>query len=270
MATRAPVHRVVNRRVIEPAAPVRPRKRRFRRLRRLIVFGIVLGLAFLLGRAYVLHVYAPGLRSEAASIPARVHSGLAQQNETYIPGSEISPNMERAIVAIEDRRFYHHPGIDPLSLLRAFWVNVTHQHVDEGGSTLEQQLAKRAITQDDRTIHNKLRTMAIAWAIDQDFTKSQIIELYLNAAYYGRGAYGVGAAARVYFATDPAHLTLSQAAFLAAMPQAPSIYGAHPLAPNVIGRKNRVLADMEYMGYITPSEELAAQQAPLTFAFQPS
>lgn len=239
-------------------------------MRRLIVLALLLGLAVVIARAYVLHVYAPGLRAEAATIPARVHAGLAQQGATYVPRSQISPNLQHAIVAIEDRRFYHHSGIDVLSLIRAAWVNVTHQKVDQGGSTLEQQLAKRTITQDDRSIHNKLRNMALAWAIDQDFSKPEIIELYLNAAYYGRGAYGPGAAARVYFGTDVANLTLAQAAFLAAMPQAPSIYGAHPLAPQVLGRKNRVLQDMEQMGYITSAQEQAAAASPLTFAFQPS
>ncbi len=133
---------------------------------------------------YVLQVYAPGLREEARNIPFRVQAGLALQGAQYVPLAGILPDMQHAIVAIEDRRFYVHPGIDPLGMIRAMWINLTNGHVDQGGSTLEQQLAKRAIMHDDRTFRAKLRTVGLAWAIDQEFSKAQIIELYLNAAYF--------------------------------------------------------------------------------------
>lgn len=211
-------------------------------------------------------VYAPGLRSEASSIPVRVQTQLAAQGATYITGDQITPDLQHAIVAIEDRRFYVHPGIDPLGMLRAVWVNATNQHIDQGGSTLEQQLVKRTLVPDDRTVHGKLRTIALAWAVDQDFSKRKVIELYLNAAYFGQGAYGAGAAARVYFGTDAAHLTLPEAAFLAALPQAPSIYGAHPSAPAVQQRVQTVLLDMTQQGYIDPAQEQSALNTRLNFA----
>lgn len=262
MAQRSPVYRTWTH-----AAPVRKRKRRLRAVRRLLVVSGLMTLVALAAWLYVLQVYAPGLRIEARSIPARVHAQLALQNAPYLALPQISPDLRHAIVAIEDRRFYHHPGIDPLGMVRALWVNLTSKHMDQGGSTLEEQLAKRTIVHQNSTVHDKLRTMALAWAVDQEFSKPQILELYLNAAYYGQGAYGAGAAARVFFGTDVAHLTLPEAAFLAALPQAPSIYGAAPRSLTVRERQLTVLRDMRQLGYITDQQEREASSTPLTFAF---
>jgi penicillin-binding protein 1A len=247
--------------------PVRPRRKRARRLRRFVLSLFVLAAVALLAYAYVLRVYAPGLRREATTIPTEVQSQLASHGAPYVTVDQISPNLRSAIVAIEDRRFYLHPGIDPLGIVRATIVNLTNQRVDQGGSTLEEQLAKRAIVHDDRTLRGKLRTMGLAWAIDQEFSKRQILELYLNDAYYGRGAYGAAEAARVYFGTDAANLTVPEAAFLAALPQAPSIYGSQPRSAVVTQRWQTVLHDMEQMGSITAAQETAARRAGLAFAF---
>jgi penicillin-binding protein 1A len=230
----------------------------------LLFLVLVAGTALVAG-LYTLKVYAPGLKAEASSVPARVHAQLAQHNAPYVPLASISPNLREAIVAIEDRRFYDHPGIDPIGIVRALIVNAVNQHIDQGGSTLEEQLIKRAIVGDDRTVHGKLRTIGLAWALDQDFSKDTVLELYLNDAYYGQGAYGAQAAARIYFGVDASSLSLPQAAFLAALPQAPSVYGAHPLSPVVVHRVRTVLADMRQSGYITAAQEQAADNTPLTF-----
>jgi membrane peptidoglycan carboxypeptidase len=243
-----------------------PRKKRFRGLRRLLVLASVVAVLFIGVRAYVLQVYAPGLESEASSVPAAVQAELGGRGASYTSLQAISPTMRHAIVSIEDRRFYQHHGVDPIGLVRAMWVNLTQQQMDQGGSTLEEQLAKRAIVGNDRSIHAKLRTLALAWAIDQDYPKWKILELYLNDAYYGQGAYGIQQAARTYFGTDAASLSVGQAAFLAAMPQAPSIYGAHPRSPAVLYRWKAVLQSMESQGYITAAQEQAASDSPLTFA----
>jgi penicillin-binding protein 1A len=265
MATRSPIRRSTVHRALPQPVPIRRRKR-FRRLRRALTTVLVGALGVALTWGYVLQVYAPGLRSEASLVPAQVHAELARRGAPYVPLSGISPTLRQAIVAIEDRRFYHHFGVDPLGLLRAVWVNLNDQHVDQGGSTLEEQLVKRAIVHDDRPIHAKLRTMALAWAVDQEFSKGRILELYLNAAYYGQGAYGAAAAARIYFGTDVSHLTLPQAAFLAALPQAPSIYGAQPRSRAILERQKTVLRDMEAMNVISAAEERRAERAPLVFA----
>jgi penicillin-binding protein 1A len=235
-------------------------------LRRFVALLLVCGLLLISGWQYVLHVYAPGLRTEVRTIPTLVQAEVEANGGTYVTSRQISPNLRHAIVAIEDWRFYYHPGIDPLGIARALWINARHEHIDQGGSTLEEQLAKRAIVHDDSTIHAKLRTMALAWAIDQEFSKSKILEEYLNAAYYGQGAYGAQSAARIYFGTDAAHLSIAQAAFLAALPQAPSVYGDHPDALTVQARKNTVLSDMAKYGYISAEQASAAQHTRLIFA----
>lgn len=250
---------------VQPARPP-TKQRRYRRLRRFISFVLACALLLLGCWIYVMRVYAPGLRREVRAIPTLVKAEVVANGGTYVTKSQISPNLLHAIVAIEDRRFYYHPGIDPLGIVRALWINAKHEHIDQGGSTLEEQLAKRAIVHDDSTIRAKLRTMALAWAIDQEFSKSKILEEYLNAAYFGQGAYGAAAAARVYFGTDAAHLTIPEAAFLAALPQAPSIYGDHPNAPVVVARKNTVLSDMAKYGYISAAQAATAQRTHLTFA----
>jgi penicillin-binding protein 1A len=249
MATR-PLPRTRDRQTWAQPAPIAPRRKRFRWLRRLLKLTVLLVILGVGAWIYMLQVYAPGLRAEAHRIPR----------------SEISPYLQQAIVAIEDRRFYSHPGIDPLGMVRALWVNLTQQHVDQGGSTLEQQLVKRTLVPDDRDVHGKLREIALAWAVDQDFSKTRIVELYLNAVYYGQGAYGAQEAARIYFGTDAAHLTLPEAAFLAALPQAPSIYGANPNGAAIRARQQRVLLDMEELGYISSSQQQEADRTPLSFS----
>ncbi len=253
------------RRSIPRPIPTRPRKRRHRGRNIFVLFLILLGIG-LTARAYVLSVYATALEHEVRAVPALVSRQLAARGIAYVPYARISPNMRHAIVSVEDRRFYHHPGVDPVGMMRAFWVNLWNRHLDQGGSTLEEQLAKRAIVHNDRTWHEKLRAIALAWALDQDFSKREVLALYLNEAYYGQGAYGIGAAARIYFGTTAAALTVQQAAFLAALPQAPSIYGAHPRSEAMLYRFRRVLADMEAMGYITATEEEAARNIPLVLA----
>jgi penicillin-binding protein 1A len=266
MASRSTATRTRSRHTwVQPARP-HTKQRRYRRLRRFIGLVMVCALLLLASWVYALHVYAPGLRSEVRAIPTLVNAEVVANGGTYVTESEISPNLLHAIVAIEDWRFYYHPGIDPLGIARALWINAQHEHIDQGGSTLEEQLAKRAIVHDDSTIRAKLRTMALAWAIDQEFSKPKILEEYLNAAYFGQGAYGAAAAARIYFGTDAAHLTVPEAAFLAALPQAPSIYGDHPNAPSVVARKNTVLSDMAKYGYISSAQAAAAQTTRLTFA----
>jgi membrane peptidoglycan carboxypeptidase len=266
MATRHLAPDSSARRIWVDAAPIR-RKKRFRWLRRIAWGVVILALILIAAWIYALQVYAPGLRHEASNVPTKVRSQLAEHRAPYVSLTAISPYLREAIVAVEDRRFYSHPGVDPLGMVRAFWVNLTAQHVDQGGSTLEEQLVKRVIVQDDRSIRAKLRTIGLAWAIDQEFSKSKILELYLNDAYYGQGAYGAASAARVFFGTDAAHLSLGQAAFLAALPQAPSIYGANPMSASIQHRWRTVLSDMASQGDITNAQADAAANMPLHFAF---
>jgi membrane peptidoglycan carboxypeptidase len=263
MALRSPARRGPNGRSWVTPVPVR-RRHPFRRLLLIAVVVAVIGLAT---RAYLLSVYAPGLESEARTVPARVHAGLAQENAPYTPLGSTSLDVQHAIVAIEDHRFYSHPGVDPLGIARALWVNAQNQHVDQGGSTLEEHLAKRTIVGDDRSLHDKLREIGLAWALDQEYSKGKILEMYLNAAYFGRGAYGIGEATHTYFGTDAANLTVAQSAFLASLPQAPSLYGADPRGAVIQARWHQVLDDMLKDGFITQSQWSEASRTTMQFAF---
>ena len=129
-----------------------------------------------------------------------------------------------ATLAAEDRNFYHHGAIDPASTARAVWVDVTHLGLNEGGSTITQQLVKIQLLTPQKSFTRKLKEVVLAIALEERFSKDQILTMYLNRVYYGHGAYGLGAAARTYFTKDPKDLTPAQAAFLAGLIQAPAAY----------------------------------------------
>ena len=138
-----------------------------------------------------------------------------EQMPAYVPAAFIAP---------EDRRFYDHHGFDPKGLWRAAWVNWRAGHVVQGGSTITQQLAKILFLTSDRTYSRKMNEVMDAAAIEQELSKKQILELYLNRIYLGPGAYGVDGASRVYFGKSARDLTLSQAAMLATLTRAPSAF----------------------------------------------
>src|SRR4029077_649584 len=129
-----------------------------------------------------------------------------------------------ATLAAEDRNFYHHGGVDLGSTLRALWVDVTSGGLNEGGSTITQQLVKIQLLTPQKSIERKLHEMVLAVALEQRFSKDQILTMYMNRVYYGHGAYGIGAAARTYFSKEAKDLTPAQAALLAGLIQAPTAY----------------------------------------------
>ena len=135
---------------------------------------------------------------------------------------EMSPYIPEAVIAIEDRRFYSHFGIDPIGLARAMFENVTTGRFSQGGSTLTQQLAKNLFLQPDRTLERKVQEVLLALWLEQKHTKNQILEMYLNRVYFGSGSYGVEAASRRYFGKSARDVTLAEAALLAGLLKAPS------------------------------------------------
>jgi membrane peptidoglycan carboxypeptidase len=134
---------------------------------------------------------------------------------------QYAPN---AVLAAEDRNFYKHGGVDPMSTARAAWVDITSRGFNEGGSTITQQLVKMQLLTPEKSISRKLQEMVLAVVLEERYSKEQILGMYLNRVYFGHGAYGVGAAARTYFNKDPKNLTPAQAAFLAGLIQAPTAY----------------------------------------------
>jgi penicillin-binding protein 1C len=147
---------------------------------------------------------------------------------TYIPLKQISPYLVAATISTEDKDFYTHGGFDPLAIVRAFWQNITSGETVSGASTITQQLARALLftpeERNQRTYLRKVREAILAAEIERRYTKDQILELYLNEIYYGNLSYGVEAASETYFSKPANQLTLAEAAFLAGLPQAPSVY----------------------------------------------
>jgi penicillin-binding protein 1A len=142
----------------------------------------------------------------------------------YVPLKDVSPYIVKAVLAAEDRRFFYHFGIDPKALLRAAVANFRSGDVQQGGSTLTQQLAKNLFLDPKRTMSRKAEEFILALWLERRFTKNEILELYLNRVYFGGGNYGIGAAAHTYFGKDPKDVTLAEAALLAGLIKAPSYY----------------------------------------------
>ena len=185
------------------------------------------------------------------------------QARIVVPSTGISPWMKHAIVAVEDKRFYEHRGVDVRGMARALWADVTHHGAVQGGSTITQQFVKNAYLTSKKSIGRKLFEAALAWQLEQKWTKDQILTAYLNTIYLGNHAYGVEQASRVYFKHSAKTLTPAEAALLAAIPEDPSLYDpvAHPAAAKA--RRNLVLRDLYQQQYLTHDQLLAALNAPM-------
>ncbi|WP_292016130.1 transglycosylase domain-containing protein, partial [Mesorhizobium sp.] len=179
---------------------------------------------------------------------------------------EMSPYIPEAVVAIEDRRFYSHFGIDPIGLTRAMVTNVLGGHFSQGGSTLTQQLAKNLFLTPDRTLERKVQEVLLALWLEHKHTKDQILEMYLNRVYFGSGAYGVEAASRRYFGKSARDVTLSEAALLAGLLKAPSRLSPARDPKAAEERAQLVLAAMRDEGKIGAKELTSAMSAPATRA----
>jgi penicillin-binding protein 1A len=161
-----------------------------------------------------------------------------------VPLHELPDYVPKAFIAIEDRRFYSHHGVDPLGITRALIADVLRRGASQGGSTITQQLAKNLFLTQERTVSRKAQEVVLAFWLEHKFSKAQILELYLNRVYFGAGAYGVEAAAQRYFAKSARHLTLAEAAMLAGLVQSPSRLAPSHNPDGAERRARVVLADM--------------------------
>jgi penicillin-binding protein 1A len=180
-----------------------------------------------------------------------------------VSSNQIADVMKQSIVAVEDKRFFEHRGIDLHGILRAVWADVTDKKVVQGGSTITQQFIKNAFTGQQRSFGRKLKEAALAWQLEQQWPKDRILTAYLNTIYFGNGAYGIEQAAQVYFGETASGLSLSQAALLAGIPSDPTLYDpvTHPRLARE--RRARVLADMLGQQDITRDQYSLALAAPL-------
>ena len=168
---------------------------------------------------------------------------------------QMGPYAPNAVLAAEDRNFYNHGAIDPGSTARAAWVDVTSHGLNQGGSTITQQLVKIQLLTPQKSLTRKIQEVVLAIALEQRYSKDQILGMYLNRVYFGHGAYGVGAAARTYFNKDAKDLSAAQAAFLAGLIQAPTLYDPVVHFDLAHGREVYVLQGMVSTGALKPGEE---------------
>ncbi|HET6498127.1 MAG TPA: transglycosylase domain-containing protein, partial [Coriobacteriia bacterium] len=190
----------------------------------------------------------------------------AEQDRTDQPLEKMSESLRDAVVATEDQRFYDHEGVDPIGIARALWVNIRTRAATQGGSTITQQYVKNAFVTPDVTLERKVAEAILAYRIERDLSKDEILELYLNTIYFGHGAYGVEAAAQTYFGKSVADLDLAESATLAGVIRSPGRYSPY-LDPNAShARRATVLQQMTDQGMITEAERAEARDRELTLA----
>ena len=237
-----------------------------RTVRALISLGAA-GLVLLLGVVYALlasYVFiAPslpsseGMRNTPLQVPLRVYtrSGalimqIGEQRRVPVSYAEIPQLVREAFLAAEDDRFFEHGGVDYFSMLRSLWVDVKGGEFTQGGSTITMQTARNMFLTKDKHIQRKLQEVFVTLRMERDFTKEQILETYLNVIFFGQRAYGVAAAAEVYFGKPLSELSVAEAAMLAGLPQAPSRYNPVTSPERATERRRYVLHRMQALHYI--------------------
>ncbi|TMJ88542.1 MAG: PBP1A family penicillin-binding protein [Alphaproteobacteria bacterium] len=244
-------------------------------LRRLVYWSLVLGVWAVIAAAGVIAFAVSTLPPiQSLEVPKRPPTveivgtdGRTLVMRGEMSGSDVSIKelptyLPRAFVAIEDRRFFSHHGVDPIGLLRAAAANVLHRGVSQGGSTLTQQLAKNLFLTQQRTLWRKMQEAVLALWLEHKFSKTEILELYLNRVYFGSGAYGVEAAAQKYFGKPAREVKIAEAAMLAGLVKSPSRLAPSRNPNGAERRAQAVLAAMTELGFVTETMAKAALTQP--------
>lgn len=248
------------------------RSRRFRLLLALLAF-----LSFLLGvsggflywslsdlpAVKSLEGYSPVESSLVYSSDGKLLAELYIERRTFIPYYKIPVHVKKAFIAVEDVRFYSHPGVDVIGIMRALYQDIKTMSIAQGGSTITQQLAKMLFLKPEKSIMRKLKEAAISIQIEKRYTKDEILGLYLNQAYFGTRAYGIEAAAQTYFGKSVSTLTVSEAALLASLPKAPSLYSPFKNPGKARERRSTVLTMMLHNKFITEAQYEEAEKEPM-------
>ena len=250
-------------------------------LGRLVYWGAVLGLwAIIAGAGVIIWVGAHLPAIQSLEIPKRPPTiqitgmdGSVIATRGEMPGANVSvkdlpPYLPKAFIALEDRRFYSHFGVDPTGIMRAAVTNLLHRGVSQGGSTLSQQLAKNLFLTQERTFQRKLQEVELALWLERKYSKNEILELYLNRVYFGSGAYGVEAAAQKYFGKSAKNVSLSEAAMLAGLVKSPSRLAPNRNPEGAEKRAQIVLSAMADVSFITDAQAKAAIEKP-SYAVKP-
>jgi len=201
-----------------------------------------------------LRYFEPSETTRIFSADGKVIATLFKENRTWTPYDQMSPYLIKAILAVEDSRFYSHRGVDPIGIVRAAVYDIMYRGAHQGASTITMQLARNVFLSPDQTLERKIREILLASQVEKKFTKDEILELYLNQIYFGAGAYGVQAASKTYYNKKVKDLTVCEAALIAGLPQAPSEFSPLVSEKNAKHRQIRVLGRMYDQKYLTYAE----------------
>src|SRR5256886_8229699 len=236
--------------------------------------GVAAAAVFVLGLVIVLaYPNLPELDALTAyqpKIPLRIYSAdstligeFGEERRAVVSIADVPPQLKNAIIAIEDERFYQHPGIDYVGVMRAAYANLVAGGRRQGASTITMQVARNFFLSSEKTLTRKLYEALLAFKIEHSLTKEQILELYINQIYLGQRAYGFGAASQIYFGKALGQLSLGELAMLAGLPKAPSLYNPIANPQRAKQRQQYVLRRMSELGYITAAQSDEALKAPL-------
>lgn len=220
----------------------------FRKLLIILIIAILIiaSFLFLIGYAY----YSKSLKEQP--LISRVENYTSKEN--YITFDNLSEDYINAVVAVEDHRYYDHGPIDFIAIARALYTNLRDNEFDEGGSTITQQVAKNVIFNQDKNIIRKVGEIFGAYDLEKNYSKNEILALYVNSSYFGDGYYGIYEASMGYYKKAPKDLTLDEATMLAGVPNAPSVYAPTVNIDLAKKRQKHVLTKMIEYGYISKEE----------------
>ena len=229
-----------------------------------ILSGLFLQILTQLPNVESISIYSPSETTEIYAADGTILAKLHREENRYVvPLEKISPYVQKAVIAIEDERFYDHRGIDLHGVIRAAVTNITHKRVEEGGSTITQQLARNLFLTRKKSITRKIAEMVIALQIERRYTKNEILELYLNQIYWGHNAYGIESASNVYFNKHASELTLAEASLLSGIIEGPEKFSPYKNMEGAKLRQVLVLSKMVELGKINQAAADSAKIQPV-------
>ncbi|PCN42840.1 penicillin-binding protein [Brevibacillus laterosporus] len=243
----------------QPLKKSKPKARRTRVPKWLVI--LLIAALFFQIIAYSIVTIAGSYLIDQQILSKTVGSSLGGKG-TYVATDEMPAYLKDSFIAIEDHRYYYHKGIDYIAFGRALWINTMSESKRQGGSTISMQLARNLFLTNEKTYTRKIKEALIAMNLERQYSKDEILEMYLNNIYFGHGKYGIEAAAQYYFGKtvrlhDPKLKTIneSEAAMLAALPKAPENYSPIKYPDKAMTRQHVVLSRMKKLGYITEEQE---------------
>lgn len=219
-----------------------------------IILGIII-LAIIVVLAYLGIIYNEVNTEIKAGKIEKTVEGIRSRN-TYVKKEKIDELYLKAVIAAEDRRYYSHGAVDLVGFSRAMYNNIISMKLKEGGSTITQQLSKNIFLDQRAEIDRKIKELFYSIELEKKYSKDDILELYVNTSYFGAGYYGIGPATKGYYDKTPEKLSLNEAAFLAGVPNAPSVYNPYEHYDLAVQRRNIVLKKMVFNGDITQQEAI--------------